>query len=282
MLRRSTKREHRCHGRSSGTPIERATPEARETTIGQGFTSPNQPDQERTTACRDSSGPKPRSDAKAHAWVRQLISGEASNIAEIARREGTSRPHASRLINLAFLAPGIVEAILEGRQPPEVNTPRRISGAKCGSPAGGSLLGALFASHDGVRLSSSYGMRRHPIRGYSAMHRGVDFAAPDGTPVYAASDGFVVEKDRKYGYGNSIRLRHDARIETIYAHLSRFALGIQEGIQVKQGEVIGYVGSTGQAAGPHLHYEVLFDGIQVDPNGVSLPPCAKSAKTLAY
>ena len=161
--------------------------------------------------------------------------------------------------------------------------PRRISGAKCVSPAGGSLLGALLpVSHDGVRLSSSYGMRRHPIRGYSAMHRGVDFAAPEGTPVYAASDGFVVEKDRRYGYGNIIRLRHDSRIETIYAHLSRFALGIQEGIRVKQGEVIGYVGSTGQATGPHLHYEVLFDGRQVDPNGVSLPPCAKSAKTLAY
>lgn len=162
-------------------------------------------------------------------------------------------------------------------------SPRRISGAKCGSPAGGSLLGALLpVSHDGVRLSSSYGMRRHPIRGYSAMHRGVDFAAPEGTPVYATSDGFVVEKDRRYGYGNIIRLRHDSRIETIYAHLSRFALGIQEGIRVKQGEVIGYVGSTGQATGPHLHYEVLFDGRQVDPNGVSLPPCAKSAKTSAY
>ncbi len=155
--------------------------------------------------------------------------------------------------------------------------------AKCGSPAGGSLLGALLpVSHDGVRFSSSYGMRRNPIRGYFAMHRGVDFAAPDGTPVYAASDGFVVEKDRTYGYGNIIRLRHDSRTETAYAHLSRFALGMQKGIRVKQGEVIGYVGSTGQVTGAHLHYEVLFDGRQVDPNGVGLPPCAKSAKTLAY
>ncbi len=136
--------------------------------------------------------------------------------------------------------------------------------------------------HDGVRLSSSYGTRRHPIRGYWAMHRGADFAAPDGTPVYAASDGVVVEKDRKYGYGNIIRLRHDSRIETLYAHLSRFALGIQEGIRVMRGKVIGYVGSTGQATGPHLHYEVLLHGRQVDPNGVRLPPCAYAAKTSAY
>ncbi len=152
--------------------------------------------------------------------------------------------------------------------------PWRIGGTKCGSATGGTLLAALLpVSMDGVRLSSDYGMRRHPIRGYPAMHWGLDFAAPEGTPVYAARDGFVVEKDRKHGYGNIIRLRHDERIETLYAHLSYAAAGFREGVRVRQGEVIGYVGSTGHVTGPHLHYEVLFDGRQVDPNSVRLPPC---------
>ncbi len=118
---------------------------------------------------------------------------------------------------------------------------------------------------DGARLSSGYGMRRHPILGYSRMHRGVDFAAPSGTPVFAAGDGVIETIGTNAGYGLYVRLRHTGRIDTAYAHLSRFASGMTRGRRVEQGEVIGYVGSTGLSTGPHLHYEVLADGAQVDP-----------------
>lgn len=124
---------------------------------------------------------------------------------------------------------------------------------------------------DGARLSSRFGMRRHPILGYSLMHRGADFAAPAGTPVMAAGDGVVEFAGRNGGYGNYVRLRHDSRHRTAYAHLSRFASGLRAGRRVKQGQVIGYVGSTGRSTGPHLHYEVLVNGEQVNPMGLQLP-----------
>ncbi|MEO0394320.1 MAG: peptidoglycan DD-metalloendopeptidase family protein, partial [Pseudomonadota bacterium] len=124
---------------------------------------------------------------------------------------------------------------------------------------------------EGARISSGYGMRRHPILGYSKMHRGVDFAAPTGTPIYAAGDG-VVERVGRYGsYGNYIRLRHAGSMKTAYAHLRRFAKGMAPGTQVRQGQVIGYVGSTGRSTGPHLHYEVIVNGTQTNPMTVSLP-----------
>lgn len=125
---------------------------------------------------------------------------------------------------------------------------------------------------DGARLSSGFGMRRHPILGYSRMHRGLDFAAPTGTPIMAAGDGVVVEAGRKGNYGNTVVLRHPNEIRTLYAHMSRFARGIKVGARVKQGDVIGYVGSTGMSTGPHLHYEVLVRGKHVNPASVVSPP----------
>jgi murein DD-endopeptidase MepM/ murein hydrolase activator NlpD len=118
---------------------------------------------------------------------------------------------------------------------------------------------------NGARLSSAFGMRRHPVLGFSRMHRGIDFAAPVGTPIYAAGDGKVGFVGRNSGYGNYVRIDHDARYATAYAHLSRFATGLKVHAQVKQGQVIGYVGSTGVSTGPHLHYEILVDGSQVNP-----------------
>lgn len=130
---------------------------------------------------------------------------------------------------------------------------------------------------DGARLSSGYGMRMHPILGYTRMHRGVDFAAPTGTPIYAAGRGVIKIIGRVHGYGNYIRIQHTARYSTAYAHMSRFAHGMHVGTHVRQGEVIGYVGATGEATGPHLHYEVLVDNSQVNPMTVKLPSGHKLA-----
>ena len=125
---------------------------------------------------------------------------------------------------------------------------------------------------DGARLSSRYGMRRHPILGYSRMHRGLDFAAPTGTPIMAAGDGIVEFAGRKGNYGNYIRIRHPNEYHTVYAHLSRFASGVRRGARVKQGKTIGYVGSTGMSTGPHLHYEVLHRGKHINPTTMASPP----------
>lgn len=118
---------------------------------------------------------------------------------------------------------------------------------------------------NGARLSSGFGMRRHPILGYSRMHRGTDFAAPTGTPILAAGDGTVVRAGPFSSYGNYVRIRHANGYETAYAHMSRFARGVRAGTRVRQGQVIGYVGTTGRSTGPHLHYEVLRRGAQVNP-----------------
>jgi murein DD-endopeptidase MepM/ murein hydrolase activator NlpD len=139
-------------------------------------------------------------------------------------------------------------------------------------PKGHSIRKALLRTPmDGARLTSGFGMRRHPILGYSKMHKGVDFGAPTGTPIYAAGDG-VVEKAGRFGaYGHYVRLRHNNRIQTAYAHLSRYGQGIRPGVRVRQGQIIGYVGSTGRSTGPHLHYEILVNGTQVNPQGVKMP-----------
>ena len=118
---------------------------------------------------------------------------------------------------------------------------------------------------DVVRVTSGYGMRKHPILGYSKMHKGVDFAAATGTPILASGSGTVEFAGKKGGYGNFIKIRHSGQYQTAYAHLSRFAKGISKGDKVKQGQVIGFVGSTGRATGPHLHYEVLVDGKNMNP-----------------
>jgi murein DD-endopeptidase MepM/ murein hydrolase activator NlpD len=124
---------------------------------------------------------------------------------------------------------------------------------------------------NGARLSSSFGMRRHPISGYNKLHRGTDFAAATGTPIYAAGNGSIVKAGTNGGYGKYVRIRHANGYETAYAHLSGYGKGIKAGASVRQGDVIGYVGSTGASTGPHLHYEVLLDGEHIDPMGLKLP-----------
>ncbi|MDP6426728.1 MAG: peptidoglycan DD-metalloendopeptidase family protein [Rhodospirillales bacterium] len=124
---------------------------------------------------------------------------------------------------------------------------------------------------DGARLSSGFGRRRHPILGYTKMHRGLDFAAPRGTPIYAAGNGTIVYRARKGAYGNYVRIRHNSEYSTAYGHLSRFSRKVRRGRRIKQGQVIGYVGSTGRSTGPHLHYEVLKRGRQLNPFRLKLP-----------
>ena len=140
------------------------------------------------------------------------------------------------------------------------------------TPTGASVRRSLMRTPiDGARLSSHFGMRKHPILGYSRMHRGTDFAAPRGTPIYAAGNGVVTFAGRKGGYGKYVRLRHGSTYQTAYAHMKSFAKGIKKGARVKQGQIIGYVGTTGRSTGPHLHYEVMVNGKQVNPLKVTLP-----------
>ena len=124
---------------------------------------------------------------------------------------------------------------------------------------------------NGARLSSSYGMRKHPILGYNKMHRGTDFAAPSGTPIMASGAGKVTRARWCGGGGNCIKIKHNSTYETIYAHMKNFARGIKEGTRVKQGQIIGYVGSTGMSTGPHLHYEVVVNGRKVNSQKLKLP-----------
>ena len=121
---------------------------------------------------------------------------------------------------------------------------------------------------DGARMSSNYGMRRHPILGYSRMHTGVDFAVPRGTPIYAAGDGTVTYAGYKGSYGKYVSIKHNKTYSTAYAHAHRIAKGIKKGTRVQQGQVIAYVGSTGRSTGPHLHYEILRYGKHVNPTNV--------------
>ena len=124
---------------------------------------------------------------------------------------------------------------------------------------------------NGARLSSPYGMRKHPIDGFNKMHRGTDFAAPTGTPIMASGSGTVTRARWCGGGGNCVKIRHNSTYETIYAHMSKFARGIKEGRKVKQGQIIGYVGSTGMSTGPHLHYEVIVNGKKVNSQKLKLP-----------
>lgn len=130
---------------------------------------------------------------------------------------------------------------------------------------------------NGARLSSHFGRRRHPISGYTRLHKGTDFAAPTGTPVYAAGHGTIERASRYGGYGNYVRIRHANGYKTAYAHLSRYGRGIKSGRRVRQGDVIGYVGSTGASTGPHLHYEVYVKGKPVNAMRLKLPTGRKLA-----
>ena len=124
---------------------------------------------------------------------------------------------------------------------------------------------------NGARLSSSYGMRKHPILGYNKMHRGTDFAAPSGTPIMASGSGKITRARWCGGGGNCVKIKHNSTYETVYAHMESFARGIKEGRRVKQGQIIGYVGSTGLSTGPHLHYEVIVNGKKVNSQKLKLP-----------
>ena len=138
--------------------------------------------------------------------------------------------------------------------------------------AGKSIKKSLMKTPiNGARLSSSFGLRKHPILGYTKMHRGTDFAAPEGTPVMASGSGKIIRARWCGGGGNCIKIKHNSTYSTVYAHLKNFARGIKEGKRVSQGQIIGYVGSTGMSTGPHLHYEVIVNGKKVNSQKLKLP-----------
>ena len=124
---------------------------------------------------------------------------------------------------------------------------------------------------NGARLSSPFGMRKHPIDGFNKMHRGTDFAAPMGTPIMASGDGVIKKAGWCGGGGNCVVIKHNTSYQTVYAHMSKFANGIRKGVRVRQGQTIGYVGSTGKSTGPHLHYEVIFNGKKINSQRMRLP-----------
>ena len=124
---------------------------------------------------------------------------------------------------------------------------------------------------NGARLSSPFGMRKHPIDGFNKMHKGTDFAAPAGTPIMASGDGTITRAKWCGGGGNCIKIKHNSTYQTIYAHMKSFARGIKVGLRVKQGQIIGYVGSTGKSTGPHLHYEVIENGKKINSQTLKLP-----------
>ena len=124
---------------------------------------------------------------------------------------------------------------------------------------------------NGARLSSSFGKRKHPILGYTKMHTGTDFAAPQGTPIMASGDGKVIKAGWCGGGGNCVKIKHNSTYQTVYAHMSKFGSGIKKGVRVKQGQIIGYVGSTGLSTGPHLHYEVIENGRKINSQKLKLP-----------
>ena len=138
--------------------------------------------------------------------------------------------------------------------------------------SGRSIQKALMKTPiNGARLSSPFGMRKHPIDGFNKMHRGTDFAAPLGTPIMASGSGVVKKAGWCGGGGNCVVIKHNSTYQTIYAHMSKFAKSIRAGVRVKQGQIIGYVGSTGKSTGPHLHYEVLINGKRVNSQTLKLP-----------
>jgi murein DD-endopeptidase MepM/ murein hydrolase activator NlpD len=146
------------------------------------------------------------------------------------------------------------------------------------NPKGESAKKALLKTPvDGAKITSGYGMRHHPILGYSKMHKGIDFGVPPGTPIMAAGDGTVEMAGPNGSYGNYVRIRHGSGFGTAYAHMQRIAQGVHKGRHVSQGQIIGFVGSTGRATGPHLHYEVLQGSAQVNPLSIKVPTGIKLA-----
>ena len=138
--------------------------------------------------------------------------------------------------------------------------------------SGKSIKKALMKTPiNGARLSSKFGMRKHPIDGYNKMHKGTDFAAPLGTPIMASGDGIIQKVGWCGGGGNCVKIKHNSTYQTVYAHMSKFARGIKVGVRVKQGQIIGFVGSTGKSTGPHLHYEVIKNNKQINSQTLKLP-----------
>ena len=124
---------------------------------------------------------------------------------------------------------------------------------------------------NGARLSSSFGLRKHPILGYNKLHQGTDFAAPRGTPIMASGSGIILKAQKYKGYGNFVSIKHNSTYVTAYGHMSKYGRGIRKGIRVNQGQIIGYVGSTGMSTGPHLHYEVIKNGKRINSQRLKLP-----------
>jgi murein DD-endopeptidase MepM/ murein hydrolase activator NlpD len=124
---------------------------------------------------------------------------------------------------------------------------------------------------NGARLSSSFGLRKHPILGYNKLHQGTDFAAPRGTPIMASGSGVILRAQKYKGYGNFVSIKHNSTYVTAYGHMSKYGRGIKKGVRVNQGQIIGYVGSTGMSTGPHLHYEVIKNGKRINSQRLKLP-----------
>jgi len=124
---------------------------------------------------------------------------------------------------------------------------------------------------NGARLSSSFGMRKHPILGFNKLHQGTDFAAPRGTPIMASGSGVVIRAQKYKGYGNYVSIKHNSTYTTAYGHMSKFGRGVRSGVRVNQSQIIGYVGSTGMSTGPHLHYEVIKNGKRINSQRLKLP-----------
>jgi len=180
------------------------------------------------------------------------------------------------LINDSGSRPGDVqfaELVLSGKSHAIYGVRREDGTVEFYTRDGKSIKKALLRTPvDGARLTSGFGMRLHPILGYTRMHKGVDFGVPTGTPIYAAGDGVIEYSGWAGGYGRFVKIKHGPAMETAYGHMSRIAATSAIGHHVSQGQVIGYVGMTGDATGPHLHYEVLRNGSQVNPISVTSMP----------
>ncbi len=198
-------------------------------------------------------------------FQRDIQAGDGFELAYEQFRDGDGRPAKTGTIFYAGLT-------LNGKPLDIYSFTTKDGRSDFYTATGDSVRKALLRTPvDGFRVSSGFGMRKHPILGYSKLHKGVDFAAPTGAPIYAAGDGVVEQAGRKGAYGNYVRLKHNGAYRTAYAHLSRFAKGMKVGRRVRQGEIIGYVGTTGRSTGPHLHYEVIVSGKQINPLSVKLP-----------
>jgi murein DD-endopeptidase MepM/ murein hydrolase activator NlpD len=204
-------------------------------------------------------------------FQREIQTGDSFELLFEQYRDGNGRPAKTGAILFAGLTLG-------GKPIDVYSFTTKDGGTDFYTATGDSVRKALLRTPvDGFRVSSGFGMRKHPILGYSKLHKGIDFAAPSGTPIYAAGDGVIEEAGRKGAYGNYVRIKHGGTYRTAYAHLSRFAKGMKVGRRVRQGEVIGFVGSTGRSTGPHLHYEVMVSGKQINPLSVKLPTGEKLA-----